>query len=67
MRITWDESKRVADLERHGFDFAAIEPEFSSAPPILPARKSRRKAVRWRTGRLMTVIFAFLGQEAISI
>ncbi len=28
MKIVWDEPKRLADIEKHGLDFAALDEEF---------------------------------------
>lgn len=28
MKIVWDEPKRLANIEKHGLDFAALDDEF---------------------------------------
>jgi uncharacterized DUF497 family protein len=64
--IVWDEPKRQANLIKHWIDFGDIDEEFFAAAVIRKAN-----ADRWFTiGRLngvVTVIFARLGTEGISI
>ncbi|MGU3492520.1 hypothetical protein ACLBXM_00635 [Xanthobacteraceae bacterium A53D] len=38
MQIIWDEPKRNANREKHGFDFAALTEHFFAAATILPAK-----------------------------
>ncbi len=67
MRITWDESKRLSNLDKHGLDFGDLTEEFFESAVIYPARHGRLRAV----GNLnheppWTVIFSVLGSEAVS-
>jgi uncharacterized DUF497 family protein len=66
--ITWDEPKRLANLDKHKLDFALLDVEFFASCVVVPASSGRFKAVGVITGVCVAVvIFAPLGQEAISI
>ena len=67
MKIVWDERKRIANLEKHGFDFAEIDEGFFESAAIGPAKGGRLKAVGWFDRVAVAVIFARLGVEAISL
>lgn len=72
MKIVWDEPKRLANLEKHGFDFADVG-EFDWANAFIAEGKAgasgqrRLKAVGYFRDGTAAVIFATLGTEAISI
>lgn len=66
MVIVWDEPKRVANLSKHGIDFADIGEGFFLDAIIGPARNGRYYAIG-ELGGTIIVIFAFLGSEGISI
>ena len=72
MKIVWDEPKRLANLEKHGFDFADVSDlDWASAvieegkPDALGKR--RLKAIGYFRDGIAAAIFATLGTEAISI
>ena len=67
MKIVWDEPKRLANISKHGMDFADIEIEFFATAAILPARNNRLMAIGGIDGFAVTVVFRRLGTEAISI
>jgi uncharacterized DUF497 family protein len=74
MRIVWDEPKRLANLAKHGFDFADFETGFSFDRYLaFPARASRTGRTRYRlVGTLfgepvVVAIVSPLGFEAVSI
>ncbi len=73
MRIVWDEPKRRLNLAKHGLDFADLEGafEFTAALMVRARRGSlgqlRLKAVGAFRDQVVTVVFAPLGTEAISI
>lgn len=68
MRITWDEPKRRANLDKHGLDFAVIESDFDFDKARLEHSGLKRiKAIGDLQGQTVAVIFARLGTEAISI
>lgn len=39
MMVVWDEPKRLANLDKHGIDFADIGEDFFASALIGPARK----------------------------
>lgn len=72
MKIVWDEPKRLANLEKHGFDFADVgELDWATAvveDGIPDATGHRRlKAIGYFRDGTAAVVFATLGSEAISI
>jgi uncharacterized protein len=74
MIIVWDESKRHANLVKHGLDFARFEDDFDfGAFVILETRRSVKGRVRWkmigemRGEKIVAAIVSPLGREAISI
>lgn len=67
MIITWDEPKRLANLDKHGMDFADVA-SFGWADAVITTTHSKRfKAVGRFVDGTAVVIFAMLGTEAISI
>jgi len=72
MNIVWDEPKRRANLEKHGFDFADIsELDWENAVvedgrPDADGRR-RLKAIGYFRNGTAAVTFALFGSEAISI
>ena len=67
MKIVWDEPKRVTNLAKHGLDFARLDPEFFTAAKVTAAKEGRNTAVGELDGQTVTVVFAVLGEEALSI
>jgi len=69
VKFTWDETKRAANLEKHGLDFGAIDEAFFENAVTKPARGERFQAVGTLSGVSVVVsgIFSRLGTEAISI
>jgi uncharacterized DUF497 family protein len=66
MVIVWDEPKRVANLAKHGIDFADIDEAFFLDAMIGPARGGRHYAVGELDGTII-VIFVKLDAEGVSI
>jgi uncharacterized DUF497 family protein len=66
MIIVWDEPKRIANLDKHGIDFADIGPDFFLSARVGDAKDGRRFAVGELRG-VIVVIFTALGTEGISI
>ena len=66
MRIVWDEPKRLANLDKHGIDFADIGEEFFLSALVGPAKGGRWFAIG-EIDRVIVVIFAMLGSEGLSI
>ena len=68
MKITWDETKRIANLAKHGLDFAALDADFFADEMIGRALPPRFVAIgRLASGAAVTVIFALLGGEGLSV
>jgi uncharacterized protein len=66
--VTWDNAKGLANLDKHGLDFADLELEFFVKSVAAPVRDRRFKAIgSMRHGRVIVVIFAPLGTESISV
>jgi uncharacterized DUF497 family protein len=66
--ITWDHAKRLANLDKHGLDFADLDVEFFLNSLIVVARGHRFKAIgRLGPEVMIAVVFAPLGAEAISV
>ena len=61
MKITWDEPKRLKNIEKHRLDFAALEIEFFEEVLILEAKQQRLKAIGTLYPDLVAVIFVRLG------
>ncbi|MGY2050620.1 BrnT family toxin [Methylobacterium sp. JK268] len=74
MRVEWDERKRLANIAKHGLDFAEFASGFDCASAVRvetkPSRtgRSRFKLIGWLDGRLVVVaILPPLGSEALSL
>jgi uncharacterized DUF497 family protein len=67
MQIVWDEPKRISNIKKHGFDFADLDFVFFENAKIVMQKKNRFKAMGLFKNRIVSVIFASLGSEALSI
>lgn len=68
MRITWDEPKRLANLAKHGLDFADLDLEFFAGSLVTPSRDGRFVAIGRSKGRIVVaVVFRPLGSQALSV
>lgn len=67
MKIVYDESKRLQNLAKHDLDFAELTIEFFENAVVLPAKIGRFMAVNVLLKGVVTVVFARLGTEGISI
>ena len=66
MKIVWDEPKRIANIAKHGIDFADIREDFFGSALVREAKDGRFAAIGHMNG-VIAVIFATLGTEGISI
>ena len=66
MVIVWDEPKRVANIAKHGIDFAEIGEDFFLSAIFRPVRQKRWAAIG-RFDGVIAAIFVALGTEGISI
>ena len=68
MIIIWDESKRLANIDKHGLDFADLTLEFFESSKIAAAKEGRYLAIGQIGGVcLVAVVFRPLGSEALSV
>lgn len=67
MKIVWDEPKRQATIEKHGFDFADLTEAFFATAVRVPAKAGRVMAVGKLGGTVVAVVALELGSEAISV
>jgi uncharacterized protein len=65
--IVWDEPKRIANISKHGLDFARLPVSFFETALFRRVRGGRWRALGRFEDRPITVIFAPLGSEAISV
>jgi hypothetical protein len=68
VKIVWDEQKRLANLEKHGLDFADLDETFFENALVASGNKPKRwRAIGVNAGGVIVVVFARLGREGISI
>lgn len=67
MRIVWDEPKRLANLAKHGMDFASLTEDFFNEALIRDAKSGRLQAIGVERDGVISVVFAILGAEGISV
>jgi uncharacterized protein len=67
MNIVWDERKRLANLDKHGLDFADVDFFDWAGAFITPSRSRRFKAIGAYRGRVVVVVYSRPGDEAVSI
>jgi uncharacterized DUF497 family protein len=69
MKIVWDEPKRLANLDKHGLDFADLNETFFDNALVVPSHNKRRRwvAIGVNIRGVVVVVFARLGGEGVSI
>ncbi|MEY9782285.1 BrnT family toxin [Sinorhizobium fredii] len=67
MKITYDENKRLTNIEKHGYDFTELDMEFFASSVVVPAKDGRFMAIGVLRNGVIAVVFARLGKEGISI
>ena len=67
MQIVWDEPKRLANIDKHGLDFADLNEAFFADVLVLPARHRRFRGIGASTRGVICVVFARLGSEGVSV
>lgn len=65
--IVWGEPKRLANIDKHGFDFAGLTEEFFLNAVIVAAKDRRFKAIGRFEDGTVAVIFFRLGTEGLSV
>ena len=67
MKIVWDPPKRLANIAKHGLDFASLTEEFFADARVISARSGRYLAIGEDVNGVVSVVFAILGVEGISV
>lgn len=67
MEIVWDERKRLANIDKHGMDFADLALDFFMGAHIRPAKLGRLQAIGRLDDGTISVIFLRLGSEGLSV
>jgi uncharacterized DUF497 family protein len=67
MEIVWNEPKRLANLDKHGLDFADLDVAFFLVAILRPAKRERIMAIGRFADGTIAVIFARLGIEGVAI
>lgn len=68
MRIVWDEPKRIENMGNHeGLDFADLTPDFFFGATVTSAKRNRYMAVGPFRDTILSVVFAPLDTEAVSV
>ena len=67
MQIVWDEPKRLANLVKHGMDFADLDETFFANAFIAEVKKNRWRALGVNLKGIIAVVFAKYGKEGISV
>jgi hypothetical protein len=67
MKILWDEPKRLANLDKHGLDFADLNETFFDSALVLPSRHRRWIGIGKNIHGVIVVVFVALGKEAVSV
>ena len=67
MKLIWDETKRLANLDKHGFDFEDVVFFDWQNAVLVSSHSNRIKAIGHYRNGAAVVIYATLGTEAISI
>jgi uncharacterized protein len=67
MNILWDEPKRLANLAKHGLDFANLDAAFFERSFVTAANLRRLIAVGRHNSGIVAVVFVTLGTEGVSV
>jgi uncharacterized protein len=67
MLIFWDEPKRLANILKHGFDFADLDEAFFLSAVIVPVKFNRQMAIGRMEDGTIAVVFSLLGSEGLSV
>jgi uncharacterized DUF497 family protein len=67
VNILWDEPKRLANLAKHGLDFADLNETFFDGALVVPSYKKRWAGIGKNIRGVIVVVFVTLGKEAVSV
>ena len=57
MKIFWDQPKRVANIAKHGLDFAALTEDFFADALVISAKSGRYLAIGKDLNGVISVVF----------
>ena len=67
MNILWDEPKRLANLAKHGLDFADLNETFFDSALVVPSYNKRWAGIGKNIRGVIVVVFVTLGKQAVSV
>jgi uncharacterized DUF497 family protein len=67
VKIVWDQPKRLANIAKHRLDFASLTEEFFADALVISAKSGRYLAIGKDVNSVISVVFATLGLEGISV
>jgi len=67
VKIVWDQPKRLANIAKHRLDFASLTEEFFADALVISAKSGRYLAIGEDVNGVISVVFATLGHEGISV
>ena len=67
MNILWDEPKRLANLAKHGLDFADLNETFFDGALVVASSNRRWVGIGKNIRGVIVVVFVTLGKEAVSV
>jgi uncharacterized DUF497 family protein len=67
MIIVWDEPKRLANIDKHGLDFADLTEAFFVDALFLPSRNRRWRGIGTNRNGVICIVLARRGSEGLSI
>jgi uncharacterized DUF497 family protein len=63
MKIVWDEPKRLANMDKHGLDFADLTEAFFEDALFVPSKENRWRGIGPNARGIICVVFAKLGRR----
>ena len=67
MIIVWDEPKPLANIDKHGLDFADLTEAFFEDAVFIPSKTKRWRGIGTNARGVICVVFARLGREGVSV
>ncbi len=67
MQISFDESKRLQNLSKHGLDFADLDVDYFVRAIVVPTKLGRFMAIGVLSRDVIATVFAKLGSQGLSI
>jgi uncharacterized DUF497 family protein len=67
VKIVWDQPKRLANIAKHRLDFASLTEEFFADALVISTKSGRYLAIGKDVNGVISVVFATLGLEGVSV